>query len=104
MSSSGEHHVTPFKTYITVFASLFVLTIITVAISRVDLGALNMVVAMGVASVKAAIVVLWFMHQKYESNLNRVVFASGFFFLLLMFAFSAADIFTRDYLTSTFGQ
>ena len=103
MASSDGHHVTPFKTYMVIYVSLLVLTVITVAISRVELGVLNMPVAMLVASVKAALVVLWFMHQKYENNLNRVVFASAFFFLLLMFGFTAADTFTREFFINTFG-
>jgi cytochrome c oxidase subunit 4 len=89
---------------VVVYVTLLILTIITVAVSRIDLGALNMFVAMFVASVKAAIVALWFMHLKYENKLNRVVFASGFFFLLVMFAFSAIDIFSRGNFLNIYGK
>ena len=100
----GAHHVTPAKTYFLVYASLLVLTILTVAVSRIDLGHLNMVVAMLVATVKASIVALYFMGLKYEGKLNRVVFCSGFFFLIILFAFTAMDIFSRTNLINLFGK
>jgi cytochrome c oxidase subunit IV len=72
-SHSGDHgnpgHILPFKLYATVFAILLVLTVITVAASRVDFGPMNFVVAMLIASVKAGIVALFFMHLKYENPL-----------------------------------
>lgn len=59
-------HILPFKVYASVFGALLVLTVITVAASRVDFGNWNLVVAMLIASVKAMIVALFFMHLKYE--------------------------------------
>ena len=104
MTAGTSHHITPFKTYAVVYISLLVLTIITVAVSRVDLGMsfMNVIVAMLIASVKAMIVVLWFMHQKYETTLNRVTFFLAFLFVFIFFVFSAIDVFTRDFLINTF--
>ncbi len=104
MTAETSHHITSFKTYAVVYISLLVLTIITVAVSRVDLGMsfMNVIVAMLIASIKAMIVVLWFMHQKYESTLNRVTFFLAFFFVFIFFIFSAIDVFTRDFLINTF--
>jgi cytochrome c oxidase subunit 4 len=59
-------HIVPFKIYLSVFVTLLVLTVITVWISRHDFGAWNIVIAMLVASVKAMLVALFFMHLKYE--------------------------------------
>ena len=59
-------HIVPFKIYVTIFLSLIVLTVITVWVSRHDFGAMNIVVAMLIASVKAMLVALFFMHLKYE--------------------------------------
>ncbi len=59
-------HVQPIGVYWKVFAALVILTIITVAVAQVNLGAMNMVVAMVVASIKAMLVALFFMHLKYE--------------------------------------
>jgi cytochrome c oxidase subunit 4 len=63
-------HVIPFSVYRNIFIALIVLTVITVAISRVDFGAMNIVIAMLVASVKAMLVALFFMHLKYEKPLT----------------------------------
>ena len=57
-----------------------------------------------VASVKAMIVILYFMHQKYENTLNRITFFSAFFFLVVFFSLSAMDVFTRDYVINLFGS
>ena len=68
-SHSASHelgHVVPASVFIRVFGILVVLTLVTVAISLVDMGAMNIVVAMLVASCKALLVALFFMHLKYE--------------------------------------
>ncbi len=68
-SHSNAHelgHVVPASVFIKIFAALVLLTLVTVAISLVDMGPMNIVVAMLVASCKAALVALFFMHLKYE--------------------------------------
>lgn len=92
---SHEHHITPFPVYIKVFSSLIFLTIITVVAAQFDFGAFNTLIAMFIATVKAVIVMLWFMHMLHEGWLNRVVFFSAFFFLLVFFVLTAMDEFTR---------
>ena len=59
-------HVQPLRVYWATFTALVVFTVITVAVAQVDLGMMNMVVAMLVASFKAMLVALFFMHLKYE--------------------------------------
>ena len=90
-----EHHIIPFKTYATILAILLVFTVITVAASRVDFGAFNAYIAMLIASFKAALVLLYFMHLKYDDKLYPTVFFTGVFFLIIMFGFSHLDILTR---------
>ena len=63
-SSHQLGHILPISMFIKVFATLVVLTLVTVAVSRVDLGSWNIVVAMLIASVKAGLVALFFMHLK----------------------------------------
>jgi len=92
---SGEHHIIPIPVYVGVLLILLLGTVITVAVAQVDFGAMNTVIAMLVATVKASFVLAFFMHLKYDNLMNRVIFGSGFFFLMLLIAFSAADIFTR---------
>lgn len=100
---STYKHMIPFSVYVKVALSLFALTILTVVASRfhASLGALAAPVAFLIASVKAALVLLFFMHLKYDNKMNRVIFATGFFFLFLLFVMSAADVFTRISATST---
>ncbi|TGK02922.1 cytochrome C oxidase subunit IV [Leptospira langatensis] len=91
----GGHHLISVQTYSLVFAALIVGTVITVLVAQVDFGAMNTVIAMLVATIKASLVLAFFMHLKYDNVMNRVIFGSGFLFLLLLFGFSVADIFTR---------
>jgi cytochrome c oxidase subunit 4 len=95
------HHIIPLKTYFKVAGALIILTFLTVIFHEMKLGALAGPVAFLIAAVKAALVLLYFMHLKYDNMINRVVFGSGFFFLVLLFAFSALDIWTRITHSST---
>jgi cytochrome c oxidase subunit IV len=100
--ADGHHHIIPIPVYVGVLLILLVGTVITVAVAQVDFGAMNTVIAMFVATIKASFVLAFFMHLKYDNMMNRVIFGSGFFFLMLLIAFSAADIFTRASVTKAF--
>ena len=63
----SENHAQSKSLYLGVLLALLFLTIITVAVSRVDFGSLNVIVAMLIASIKALLVLLFFMHLKFES-------------------------------------
>ena len=89
--SAAPAHVVPLRVLLAVFAALMVLTAITVAASYFDLGALNLLVALGVATVKATLVVLYFMHLRYDSAFNSVVFAIGVAFLALFLVITMLD-------------
>mgnify|MGYP001212068720 CR=1 FL=1 len=77
-------HIIPYKTYLNVLLILLFLTIVTVAVSRVEFGAFNIVVALLVASVKAGIVGLYFMHLKYENPLVWIYVAFPIILLVIM--------------------
>ena len=96
--SAGSDHVDSLKLYFAVFATLMVLTALTVWVAFIDLGAMNTVVALGVAVTKATLVILFFMHVKYSSRLTWLVVASGFFFLAIMLALTMADVVSRGWL------
>ncbi|NUQ81720.1 MAG: cytochrome C oxidase subunit IV family protein [Bacteroidetes bacterium] len=78
-SHDSHQHITPYSTYIIVLAILLALTAVTVAVILVDLGVLSVAVALIVATIKAAIVLLYFMHLKYDDKffmtLVAIVFA-----------------------------
>lgn len=94
---SSGHHITPLATYLKVAGALFALTFLTVAAHAIHetLGPVAPLVAFAIAAVKAFLVMSWFMHLKYESVENRVIFGLGFFFLLILFAISITDILSR---------
>lgn len=74
-----------------------ILTAITVYVSYVDVGILNIVIAMSVASIKAAVVALFFMHLKFEDGITWAfaLFPLGLLFLLI--GMTILDTFTRNY-------
>jgi len=90
-------HVSPLKVYIGIFLTLMVLTAITVAVAYVNLGQLNKVVAMGIASLKATLVVLYFMHVKYASRMTKLIAISGLFFLGILLSLTMADYSSREW-------
>lgn len=90
-----SNHIVPFKTYSNVILALIVLTVVTVLISLVDFGVFNLIISMGIATLKAALVLMYFMHLKYDDKSYLVIFLVGVFFLAVIFLFSSFDIITR---------
>jgi len=91
-----SEHVVPLKTNVTVWLVLLVLTGVTAGVAFIDLGPFNTVVALVIATCKALLVVLIFMHVKYASEkLIKVVVVSAIFFLMLLLGLSLADYSTR---------
>jgi cytochrome c oxidase subunit 4 len=84
------------RTYFLVFTALLFLTASTVWVAFRDLGAYNNVVALGIAVVKATLVVLFFMHLKVSSTVNKLAVASTLFFFLLLIGLVFADFLTRN--------
>lgn len=79
-----------------IWALLIVLTFVTAWVANIDMGRLNTVVALVIATCKATVVVLFFMHVKYASEkLTKVVIVSAIFFLLILLSLSMADYATR---------
>jgi cytochrome c oxidase subunit IV len=89
-------HVISTKLYVTIWIALMCLTVITAGVSFIDLGPFNTIVALSIATFKAILVVLIFMHVKYTSEkLTKTVVISAIFFLFLLLALSMADYTTR---------
>jgi cytochrome c oxidase subunit 4 len=93
-----KHHVVPLKVYFAVFGSLMVFTALTIYASSVDLGPYNISVALAIAFCKAGLVVLYFMHVRYGSNLTKIVAIAAFVWLVLLLSLSMADFLTRGWL------
>jgi cytochrome c oxidase subunit 4 len=93
-----SEHIVSTRIYYTVFLLLLVLTAITVGVAYVDLGMLNNFVMLGIATTKATLVILYFMHVRYSPRLTWIVVASGFFWLGAMITFTVADPLSRGWL------
>jgi len=85
----------PKPTYYKVGAALFVLMFLTIAMAYIDLGRFNIMIALTIAIVKAVLVVMYFMHVKYNTKLVWIFAGAGFIWLLIMFAITMSDYLTR---------
>jgi len=91
----AEHHIVSPLTYIIIFGALLVFTAITVGAAYINLGILNPIVALAIASTKAVIVILFFMHVKYQSNLIKMTVGAGFFTFLVLIMMTLSDYMSR---------
>jgi len=87
----GLAHVMSFKMLLTVWLALMVLTVLTVAAIKVDLGTWNLYLAMAIATVKAALVALYFMHLRYDKPFNAIIFLGALAFVLLFVSIILTD-------------
>lgn len=84
--------------YLTIISTLLTLTGITVYAAFVDLGRFNIVVALLIATIKATLVVLIFMHAKYVPERTKLVIIAGIFWLALLLFMTMSDYLSRvDY-------
>ena len=88
---SGSGHVLPPRTYFSVFLVLLAGTALTTWVSTLDLGPFNNAAALSIAGTKAALVILFFMHVRYQSRLIWIFAAAGFLWLLIFIALILAD-------------
>jgi cytochrome c oxidase subunit 4 len=88
-------HVTPMWIYIAVFLSLAAGTLLTWWISTIDLGAMNTPIALLIATIKAVLVILFFMHVIHSTRLTWVVIIASFLWLGVLFVLTFADYLTR---------
>jgi len=84
-------HVVPFRVLATVWAALLVFTVITVAVAGVDLGRFNLEIALAIATIKASLVLLYFMHMRYDRPMNAIVFITALLFVVLFVSLALID-------------
>ncbi len=88
----GLAHTTPISLLVGVLAALLVLTIVTVAVTKVDLGSQgNLIIAMVIATIKAALVVMYFMHLRWDRKVHLVLFLSSVLFVILFLSMAITD-------------
>jgi cytochrome c oxidase subunit 4 len=91
----SEHIVSP-KIYLVIFASLMLGTGITVWAAFQDFGKFNIVIALVIATIKATLVVLYFMHARYSPRRTQMVIVCSVFWLAIMLALTLTDYDTRS--------
>src|SRR4051794_37991300 len=88
----GIAHVMSPKVLIGVWAALMVFTVLTVSVTTFDFGPkVNLIMAMGIATIKASLVVLFFMHLLYDRRFNLVIFMGSLLFVFLFVSFAMMD-------------
>jgi cytochrome c oxidase subunit 4 len=84
-------HISPAKFYVFILLVLMALTLLTVGVSYIHLGKLNLIVAIVIASIKASLVVLFFMHLRYDNKFNALVLIMSLLFIGVFFAYTLND-------------
>lgn len=92
MSENSIQHLMPYSTLALVLAALLVLTGVTIGVSYFDMGVLNVPIALGIAATKVSLVLLFFMHLKYEGKAIRYSFISTVIVLAIMIGFTFWDV------------
>ena len=101
---AGQHHGGPRIYTANLFALLF-LTVLTVAAASFNFGSANVVIALAIASVKATLVALFFMHLIWEKPVNAIIAIAGFLFLGIFLMFDFLDVTSRvNYLPNNMPQ
>jgi cytochrome c oxidase subunit 4 len=91
-----SEHISSVKLYVAIWLALLTGTALTVVAAHLDLGHFNAAVALAIATTKATLVVLFFMHVKYtHEKLTKLVIVVGIFFFLILLTLSMADYTTR---------
>ena len=89
----GVGHIVPIRVLLTVCIALLVLTFVTVAATRVDLGGLNIWLALAIATVKASLVALYFMHLRYDHPFHGLILIAALVFVMLFVSLALLDTF-----------
>ena len=94
-----SEHIIPVRTNLIIFALLMALLAATVGVAYFDLGDFNVVAALTIATTKAVLIILYFMHVRYSPKIVWLYSGAAFFWLALLIAFGAADYLSRDWLS-----
>ena len=87
----SEAHAVPMKVLVCVFACLLALTALTVAVTRVNLGEGNVLIALAIAVAKAGLVAMYFMHLRYDHPFHGVVLVVALLFVALFIGMLVLD-------------
>jgi cytochrome c oxidase subunit IV len=92
-----EHHIVGPKTYGLILLALLVLTAITTSAAFINMGVFSPIVALGIACLKAVLVILFFMHIRYSSRVMMLTVGAGFFTFLVLITMTLSDYISRNW-------
>jgi cytochrome c oxidase subunit 4 len=96
MSEKQEQaHIIPYQTFVLVWIVLLILTGITVAVAQFHFGALNVWIALGIATIKSALVIAFFMHLKDETPLFKLALLAALAILAIFIGLTFLDVLYR---------
>ena len=100
----GAHapHIIPLQVYLGIGSALLFLTIVTVLVAQVHLGPFNLIVAMAIATIKASLVAMVFMHLFYDNKFYLMIFLSSLLFLSVFISITLLDTLRRDDIKNNF--
>jgi cytochrome c oxidase subunit IV len=94
-AQAPTQHVTPRRVYYLIFGVLMLLTAVTIVVAFLNLGVLNTPIALIIATIKATLVILYFMHVRHSTRLTWVVVIVSFLFVGILFVLTFSDYLTR---------
>jgi cytochrome c oxidase subunit IV len=97
-------HISSVKFYVLILAGLMILTLLTVGVASIHLGKLNLAVAVIISSMKATLVVMFFMHLKYDNKFNATILVCSLLFIGIFFAYTLNDTDRRGELDDAQGS
>jgi cytochrome c oxidase subunit 4 len=92
------HPVTPVRTYVLIWLTLTIMTFVTYYVAQIDLGQLNVIVALGIAFFKMMLVIWFFMHVRTDNPLTKLFVFAGFFWMAILLALTLGDYFSRTWM------
>lgn len=92
-----HHEPASLVVYFSTFSALMILTVLTIWAGMQDFGAMNTPIALGIASFKAVLVVLFFMHVLHSSTLTKLTIFASMYFLAILMVFTLTDYLSRGW-------
>lgn len=88
-------HAGDWKVYLAILVALLILTVVTVTAASFDFGSANVLIAIIIATIKASLVALFFMHLRHDSAVNSIIFLSALLFLSFLLILCMIDVNSR---------
>lgn len=92
---NNVHHIIPYKVYVRILIALVILTGISVAVTQIELGVLTVTIALMIASVKSSLVLIYFMHLKFDNRLLTILLLGVIFLMAAVILVTFLDYLYR---------